>query len=89
MHNFYAAFVNLRHTYHIQNKFLLGIKFRNVYISYTPKISTLFPVRETKLPVQKTSAQISFAKYYICKENCIVRIETWIFTDEVPILIFT
>jgi len=58
-------------------------------MSYMSKVSALFPVREMKLPVQKTSAQIRFAKYFTCKENCIARIQTWIFTDEVPMSLFT
>jgi len=53
------------------------------------KISALFPVREMKLPVQKTSTQIRFGKYYIYEENFILRIQTWIFTDEVPMPLFT
>lgn len=53
------------------------------------KFSALFAVREMKLPVQKTSAKIRFAKYCIYKENCIVRIQTWIFTDEVPMPLYT
>jgi hypothetical protein len=55
----------------------------------TSKISALFPVREMKLPVRKTSAQLRLAKYYVYKLNCIVRIQTWIFTDEVPMPLFT